>query len=191
MRHLREQHEEKNKDILFKIRDLEASKTELTQHCQQLKVNIAKLEMEKTIKTLDQQLFELKKDLSTVNVLFSCDTHKMGQEVANFGEIVVTSVQNTRDYSLIESPVKTVNKFGLMYDEFIKPRGICIDNSTGIVYIADAGNRRIQMWNMDGEYKAEFGRETLKYPYGTTILDEAIFVTDLDQNSIFKSPGLL
>ncbi|KAI6656923.1 NHL repeat containing protein [Oopsacas minuta] len=183
---LRQYHEEKNVSAIVSIKDLEASKAELDGYYQQLKVNIAKLEMEKTIKKLEQQLFELRKDLATVNVLFSCDTHKMGQDIANFGQIIVTSIQNTRDYSLIESPVKTLSKFGLMCNEFIKPRGVHIDNSTDIAYIADSANGRIQMWKMEGEYVAEFGRETLKYPYGTTILDGAIFITDLDHNSIFK-----
>ncbi|KAI6656937.1 E3 ubiquitin-protein ligase TRIM71-like [Oopsacas minuta] len=185
LRCLKQQYEEKNKDIFVKIEDLEASKTELTQHFQQMKVNIAKSEMEKTIKSLEQQLFDLRKDLATVNVLFSCDTHKMGQDIANFGQIVVTSIQNTRDYSLIESPVKTLSKFGLMCNEFIKPRGVHIDNSTDIAYIADSANGRVQMWNMKGEYVAEFGSDVLKYPYGITIVDEAIFVTDLHLNSIY------
>ncbi|KAI6656924.1 hypothetical protein LOD99_16226 [Oopsacas minuta] len=190
LRYLKQQHEEKNKeknkDIFVKIQNLEASKTELTQHCEQMKVNIAKSEMEKTIKSLEQQLFELRSDLSTVNVLFNCNTPKMRQDIANFGQIVVTSIQNTRDYSLIESPLKTLSKFGNIEGEFHKPCSVHIDNSTDIVYIADCGNKRIQMWSMEGEYVAEFGSDVLKYPYGITIVDGAIFVTDLHLNSIYK-----
>ena len=183
---LRSYHQDKRANAGSSIKELEASKAELNVYYKQIKVNTAKLEMEKTIKTLEQQLFELKKDLSTINVFFSCDAHRMGQEIANFGEIVVTSVQDTRDYTLIDSPVKTISKFGYISEQLNKPRGVFIDSSTGIVYIADSANARIQTWTMDGDYVAEFGKGVLKYPYGTTVLDRAIFVTDLDQNSIFK-----
>ena len=186
LRDLKKKHEEKKVESLNQIGDLEASKEELTLYYQKLKINVAKLEMEKTIQGLEQQLFEIKRDLSTTSVLFSCDTHKMGQDIANFGQLQISTVQNTRDYTLIESPAKSVSKFGYNEEELNKPRGVYIDSSTEIVYIADSANARIQTWTMDGEFVAEFGKQELKYPYGTTILDGAIFVTDLDSSSILK-----
>ena len=186
LRELKKQQEEKNVQTWSQIRDLEASKEELTLYYQKLKLNVAKLEMEKTIQGVDQQLFQLNRDLSTTNVLFNCDTHKMGQDIADFGQIQITTVQNTRDYTLIQSPGTSVSRFGYNKEELNKPRGVYIDNSTEIVYIADSTNARIQTWTMDGEYKAEFGKLELRYPYGTTVLDGAIFVTDLDTNSIVK-----
>lgn len=70
--------------------------------------------------------------------------------------------------------------------EFNSPRGICIDNTTSHVYVADSGNNRIQVVTEDGLYVREFGADKLTDPWDVTLSELFIFVTDVTQHTIVQ-----
>ena len=189
LRALRKQYTDKNLDIVHEIEELETSKNELTQHCSEMRANVAKLEIEKTIKKLQQQIDDLKRKIPSslsVEVELSCDTQKLEQTISDLGKICVNKSEKIeekvlqRDYSLIKSPLFKVKK-QLKY-----PCGLHIDNSTNLVYITDRKDKRIKVWTLDGDYVSEFGEEVLKSPQRITLTSKALFVTDSTQNCVFK-----
>jgi hypothetical protein len=52
--------------------------------------------------------------------------------------------------------VKSWGQTGTEQGQFNKVHGIAIDNA-GLLYVADAGNKRIQVFDTDGNFKAQFG----------------------------------
>ena len=42
------------------------------------------------------------------------------------------------------------------------------------------------MWTLDGDYVSSFGEDVLKYPRKITLTNGALFVTDRDQDCVFK-----
>ena len=52
--------------------------------------------------------------------------------------------------------VKSWGQTGSEQGQFNKPHGIAIDNA-GLVYVADSGNKRIQVFDQDGNFKSQFG----------------------------------
>ena len=189
LRALRKQYTYKNPDIVHEIEELETSKNELTQHCSEMRANVAKLEIEKSILKLQQQIDDLKMKIPSslsVEVELSCDTQKLEQTISDLGKICVNKSEKIeekvlqRDYSLVKSPLfKVKNK--LKY-----PYGLYIDDSTNLVYIADSSDKRIKVWTLDGDYVCTFGEEVLKCPKRVTLTNKALFVTDRDNSCIFK-----
>ena len=51
--------------------------------------------------------------------------------------------------------VKSWGQTGSEPGQFSKPHGIAIDNA-GLVYVADSGNKRIQVFDEDGNFKSQF-----------------------------------
>ena len=189
LRALRKQYTDKNLDIVHEIEELETSKNELTQHCSEMRANVAKLEIEKTIQKLQQQIDDLKMKIPSslsVEVELSCDTQKLEQTISDLGKICVNKSEKIeekvlqRDYSLIKSPLFKVE------NQLKHPCGLYIDNSTNLVYIADRDDRRIKVWTLDGDYVSEFGEEVLECPERITLTNKALFVTDYSQKCIFK-----
>ena len=195
LRALRKQYTDKNLEIVNKIEELETSKNELTQHCSEMRANVAKVKIEKTIQELQQQIDDLKMKIPSslsVEIELSCDTQKLEQTISDLGEICVNKSENReekvlqRDYSLIKSPLFKASNLGRNKEQLKYPFGLYIDNSTDLVYIADRDNRRIQVWRLDGDYVSTFGEIVLKNPYRITLTNKALFVTDNGRSCVFK-----
>ena len=54
------------------------------------------------------------------------------------------------------------------------------------IYIADAGNSRIQIFSTAGKFVAEFGKEQLNRPHSIALIDKWVFVSDYSYNAVFK-----
>jgi sugar lactone lactonase YvrE len=68
------------------------------------------------------------------------------------------------------------------------PKGIAVDSS-GDVWVADAGNDRIQEYNAEGEYLQEFGKEgsgelQFKYPIGIAFAGGNLYVAERENNRV-------
>ena len=192
---LREQHKDPDPDleIVRKIRELETSKTKLIQHCGEMAPSAMKTEMAKSIQKLGQQIDDLERSFapSSVKVELSCDIQSLKQAISDIGKVFLKTEKGKmkriqRDYSHIKSPLFRVSNFGSSERRMKNPFGVCIDDSTDLVYIADSGNHRVQVWTLRGDYVSTFCNELLKYPSRIVLVNEALFVSDTDQSSIFK-----
>lgn len=82
------------------------------------------------------------------------------------GKIFVSDSENDRVVILSKSGelLKVVGKSGNGQGEFIKPRGITADKD-GNVYIVDSGNNRIEIFDLEGNYKDELSVNEFSTPY--------------------------
>ena len=88
----------------------------------------------------------------------------------------------------------SIGAFGQEAGQFSYPQDIAIDNASGRVYVADMGNRRIQVFDPDGQYLTEF---TQAHEWQVIGLDVgpagAVYATDALNNRIlvFEPDGQL
>ena len=89
------------------------------------------------------------------------------------------------DYSLKREPVLTAGKYGTGSTE-LKASGLAIDESNELIYIADNGNKRVQIVSFKGDFIKQFGQDKLMGPWGITITSEHIYVTDIRLHALFQ-----
>ena len=77
-------------------------------------------------------------------------------------------------------------KHGNGLSEFDQPRAVKCDNTTGLIYIVDTNNSRIQVWDESLKYLSQFGKGILHYPRGIVIAEGMIFVTDYFKEFLYK-----
>ena len=114
---------------------------------------------------------------------FTCPTlHKLESLIAEFGEVIEWEVP---DYSLKREPVLTAGKFGTDVNE-LQAIGLAIDESNEFIYVADWGNKRVQIVSYKGDFIKRFGQDKLKGPCGIATTCEHIYVTDIELNALFQ-----
>jgi tripartite motif-containing protein 71 len=77
--------------------------------------------------------------------------------------------------------VKTFGKYGDKDGEFNYPRCIAVDKQTDTVFVTDS--KRVQVFDTKGNFVSKFDFP-FKYPFGITIIQQKIFVTDFDNHCI-------
>ena len=148
-----------------------------------LKVNIMIPIHEQARETYKQGLIQLNKSVKTPSLYFQCPTlHKLRSLIADFGEMVEWEVP---DYTLKIEPVLLAGKLAIGPKEF-NARGLAIDESNERMYIADCGNKRIQIFSFEGNLLKKIGQDKLKQPHGIAINNEHIFVTDTELHALFQ-----
>jgi sugar lactone lactonase YvrE len=82
--------------------------------------------------------------------------------------------------------IRSFGKLGSGPAEFRTPHDIAIDADDRL-WVADRGNHRIQILDLDGKYLAEwkqFGR-----PSGVALRDDLVYVADSESNGVAPNPG--
>ncbi|KAI6661923.1 E3 ubiquitin-protein ligase TRIM71-like [Oopsacas minuta] len=81
-------------------------------------------------------------------------------------------------------PIRRIGKPGSEIGELNYPYGLALDGDK--IYIADAYNKRIQIFSTEGKFIHEFGKEELDIPSGIALYKEWVFVSDWGFNFILK-----
>jgi DNA-binding beta-propeller fold protein YncE len=131
-------------------------------------------------------------DQQTGNAPIGTFNEPWGVAVGPDGSVYVTDTWNHRvqKFSAEGKPIKTWGQYGQPVPEvpesksyFWGPRGIAVD-SKGNVYIADTGNKRIAVFDSEGNYITDFGTGGLDpgqfdEPVGVAVgSDGTVYVTD-------------
>lgn len=107
------------------------------------------------------------------------------------GAVVFFSLSRDSD-----KPLAPEGDFHLLYEitggaHKLKDPVYALADKKGRIFVADAGNRVVKVFNKEGQYLFEFGgpgsEKTLVYPYGIGIIDDnRIIVTDLGAGAIYE-----
>ena len=91
----------------------------------------------------------------------------------------------TQIYSSKLGPIWSIGKKGKGPVELNQPYGVAPDGK-GNVFIADSGNKRIQLFSLEGQFIREFGEGDLTNPTAIALFREWLFITDCSKNKIMK-----
>ena len=167
------------------VDQLRISKEQLTAT---LKDNTSKEFLEQNVALLDTQMRELAANLETARdrmrrVVLEWDGN-LDRILSSTGSIRVRGVP---DYKEKANPVmvagKHRNERSSAPGEFYYPRSIAIDSVTNNIYICDAGNDRVQVFNESLEFLFSFSEE-MHSPFGICIHLSKVYVTQFVANSL-------
>ena len=106
---------------------------------------------------------------------------KLQQEIANIElmEVLPQYIHRT-------TPVISTCKRGVGMCEVKAPRAISVDVQRNELYIADSGNSRIEVLNLQGNFCREIGNADLEEPSGVFYSNNYVYVTDVSLDGVFK-----
>ena len=117
------------------------------------------------------------------NLSFSCPTLSLLQsQIEQFGAVVQLKVPK---YSDKKQPILTAGKREKGEKE-LDSRGLSLDEVNEKIYIADTYNQRVQVLSFQGEFLSHFGEEVLCKPWGISVSEDHIFVTDIGNDELFQ-----
>ena len=85
-----------------------------------------------------------------------------------------------------KEPILTAGKEGRDDGEFYGARGLALDEVDQVIYIADMFNNRVQMFSFQAKFIKKFGENVLKGPWGITLTEDHILVTDISLHSLLR-----
>ena len=144
--------------------------------------------LEQHVALLDTQMRELAADLETARdrmrrVELEWDTN-LERLLSRTGSIRVRGVP---DYKEKGNPVMVAGKHrketSTTPGEFCYHHSIAVDSETFNIYICDAGNNRVQVFNESLEFLFTFSEE-MKFPVGICIYLNKVYVIQIDANSL-------
>ena len=177
---LREDYSNKEATRRTAIQEIETAQQQM--QMLSIKENIGIRVHQKAADAYKQGLLQLETPTRLPCPHFVCPTlHKLESLIAEFGEVIDWDVP---DYSLKRKPILTAGKYGTGSKELIAG-GLAMEESNELIYIADWGNKRVQIVSFKGDFIKRFGQYKLKAPYGIAITSEHIYVTDIELHALF------
>ena len=110
---------------------------------------------ENIISQLTTELKSIETPIEPKMACFECDSNKMLAELNNLGKLVkkVSGI----DYKSRKQPLVSVCEKGEGKEQLNWPRGVTVENETGIIYIADQDNKCVKVFDSTGKYLFKFG----------------------------------
>ena len=146
---------------------------------QELQSSSAKEFIGNHLKEIKKELNLMKEPTQPQMVIFACNNNKrLLSEIDKLGEYV----KNTRIYykSKVDSVVG-VCKRGKGVDQLYSPWGVTVDNTTGMIYVADYGNNCVKVFDNTGKYLSKIGDNTgdgkMYYPNSLAIYENRILIS--------------
>ena len=144
--------------------------------------------LDQHVALLDTQMRELAANLETARVRM----RRVELEWDGNLERILSSTGSIRvrgvpDYKEKANPVMVAGKYryerSSVPGEFSYPRSIAIDSVTNNIYICDAGNNRVQVFNESLEFLFSFCEE-MNSPFGICVHLSKVYVTQFAANSL-------
>ena len=178
---LRQDYSDKETTRRAAIEELEKAKQQMMEIS--LKVNINLPIHQQATALYKQGLIQLETPTKLPYPIFICPKlQELQSIITEFGEVREWEVP---DYSLKKEPVLTAGKRGNDDNELIAT-GIAIDEDNKLIFIADWGNSRVQIVSFEGHFMTRFGQDTLESPFGITVSNEHVFITDIGLHALLQ-----
>ena len=156
--------------------------------------------LEKSTAPIDANIVELEHKLQNAKDIYKSVTLEWDVELEDIlsltGDILLNGVthEQVRDYRKIEMPVATFGKLS-KHDSsspgvFRYPTGLTIDPTTDYLYVCDAGNSRVQVFNKSFEFLFQFSHK-MNGPFGICISRNKVYVTQFrsDLLTVYSPDG--
>ena len=178
---LRQEYTDKETTRRAAIEELERTQQQMME--MSLKVNINLPIHQQATALYKQGLKQLETPTKLPYPIFICPKlQKLQSIITEFGEVREWEVP---EYSLKKEPVVTAGKWGDGENE-LRAAGIAIEEDNKLILIADCLNSRVQIVSFKGRFMARFGQDTLKRPWGITVNNKHVFITDIGLRALLK-----
>ena len=177
--------QDKKENYIEKETSRKAALEEMTQQIDLLsfRTNENQDLQQQTADLYKQRIKDLETPTNLPQPFFSCPQLSLMQtQIAQFGELKEWKL----DYSLKNRPVLAVGKRGKANDELYEAKGLALDEPNQLIYIADSSNCRIQVVSLVGKFLKRFGQEILKSPFGISVTETYVFVTDIQLHALLQ-----
>ena len=147
---------------------------------QELRTSTSKKIIENTLKEITKELNLIEEPTQPQMVRFVCDNYKrLISEIDKLGEYVETIMRI--DYKSKVHSVVSVCERGKGIDQLYDPQGVTVDNTTGMIYVADTGNDCVKVFDNTGKYLSRIGDSTgdgkMNYPHSLAIYENRILIS--------------
>ena len=149
-------------------------------HEQHMQTSSFKKISENTLKEIEKELNLIVEPTQPQMVRFVCDNNKrLISEIDKLGEYVESIMRI--DYKSKVHSVVSVCERGNGIDQLCGPRGVTVDNTTGMIYVADTGNHCVKVFDNTGKYLYRIGDSTgdgkMYYPRSLAIYENRILIS--------------
>ena len=147
---------------------------------QELKTSSFKKIIENTLKEIKKELNLIAEPTQPHMVKFVCDNNKrLISEIDKLGEYVESIMRI--DYKSKVHSVVSVSKRGKGINQLYNPRGVTVDNTTGMIYVADSVNDYVKVFDNTCKYLSRIGDNTgdgkMDYPHSLAIYENRILIS--------------
>ena len=173
-------------DTLLSNRDKSEQELKSTkEHIERIKENDLKKMQQEFLSKIEEKIRKLRISAANYFIQFEFESRELENKLSTLGELIKLDYK-LPNYSEMVTPVVAVGKKGKGKDEFSGPKGIAFDAETQLIYVCDAGNSRIKIVSMTGEFISEFGSKELVQPWGILLHKDSVYVTDIGHHAIFQ-----
>ncbi|KAI6661226.1 hypothetical protein LOD99_10097 [Oopsacas minuta] len=152
--------------------------TEAQAHVQgDLRENPLQSMQERIVQEMEDKLRDLQNNIPVETQLkWKCDTRDLETSISHLGEIVQVPV-GVPDYDKFQTSTVATGKRGSDPGELYFPCGVAIHEYTHQIFVANFGNKRVEIFSDTGEYLNQLGVGQLNMPWGIAIHRENVYVS--------------
>ena len=150
-----------------------------------LQMNELRETQERILAEIEQTLAEVRVPQPETRAVFRGNCGHLEQVIAGVGE-VVEEVPVVPRYQEMR-PIVAVGKRGQAPGELWDPKGVAIDESTNLMYVAEGlDSCRVSIFSETGEFINTFSHQDMRKPYGIAIHRDNLYVTDTGVHAVFQ-----
>ena len=154
---------------------------------QDLQMNKFHALQQQMLASIEQKLSEVRKPQPDTRVVFRSQPAPLQQLISELGVVFEEEVMTIPNFLNMRT-IMTVAKNGKPLEELHGPRCVAIDTNNHI-FIAEGyqpEHMRISIFSEKGEYLTSFTHQDFRCPYGITIHEDKLYVTDIEIHAIFQ-----
>ena len=187
---LKTEYASRNRANTDSLHELDGMRVQLEQLA--IKQNFALTVQKSSIADLDVKIANLKSTMQQPDLTFQCHLSRLSEDLNNLGNIVVehsSPIPVTKVSMRKRSQLKTrtIGKKGKENGNFNCPQKLHVDSNTGLLYIADYYNNRIQVFNTsDWSFLLNLPTQKNVFPNSVATSTEYCYVTSFSSNMILQ-----
>ena len=138
-----------------------------------------------SLEVIDKQIQDWKRKKASTIIM---SRHELFWDESKFANALekVNLILSEPSYSMRRTPSHSACKLGSGQGDLLVPFYIELAEEKNEVYIADSGNHRVVIHNLEGQFLRLLTQVHIESPRGLALTPEALFVTDNLKHSLYK-----